>query len=227
MAADITSVFNLALSACNHRASVAIYTEDSREARLCRSWYDHVRELVLSAAPWDTATKELRLATLAERDDTADWVSTDPQTTWLFAYGVPVDMVRPRYLSTFARFKLGTWGNQNAILANETTPILTYTFDNKNPALWEIGLRDSIAFSLAATIVGPLTGSNERQNLLIQVAYDKVMTARANTANSDSGQLPEGIPDWISARGFTPASPQIPYIYPPADFGTASFALAK
>jgi hypothetical protein len=227
MAADITSIFNLALSACNHRSSVAIYTEDSREARLCRTWYDHTRQLVLSAAPWDSATKQSRLAVLAERDDSLDWASADPQTSWLFAYGAPVDMVRPRNLSTFARFKPGPWDNQNAILANESTAILTYTYDNRNPALWEIGLRDAIAFSLAAIIVGPLTGSDNRQNLLINTAFDKVMQARANIANSDSGQLPEAIPDWIAARGFTLSSPQTPYIYPPADFGTASFSLAK
>lgn len=95
MAQTVTGIFNLACSAIGTRARIASPTENSREAEVCRDWYDLIRDRVLQMAPWPEATAWSRLALLQERDDTLDWASTDPDPGFRYMYALPSDYIYP------------------------------------------------------------------------------------------------------------------------------------
>lgn len=228
MAIDQLTIWNLALSACGTRSTVASPTETTREARLCNQWYDDVRQLILQTAPWNSARKYSRLALIVERDDTLDWASTDPEPGFQYAYGQPSDLLRPRSTTTFAEFKPGIYGTSTkAIFTNEESPILQYTFDQQRVDLWEPGLRDAMAFALAAHIVTALTGQRTKLSDLVSQAQAKIMQARVDGANSQNPTMLETIPDWIAARGYSNNNPSSRYVFPPAEFNVASIGLVR
>lgn len=220
-------LYNMALSHAGSRATLALPSDTSREGRLCNQWYDNARQIIFMAAPWQATKKNSRLAVLAERDTTAAWVDTDPFPNYLFAYGAPNDMLRPRYTTYFSNFEWGIWnGAARAIFTNEETPILVYTMDQTNVALWEPTLVNAVAFALAAFICTPLTGQREKLSDLVSQAQAAVNDARVIAANSFNSTVPESMPDWISQRGYSGQAPVARYIFPPAEFGLGDFSLA-
>lgn len=217
MAQDKTAIFQLASTAAGGRSKISSPDEVSREAELCRLWFDPVRDQVLSAAYWPNTRATARLALLAERDPDLDWTSTDPEPGLVYAYAAPSDMVAPRYLSSFERFNYGPYNNAgtdvNAISANTANAILFYTKRQTNIGLWDPQLFMAIAYALGAHITMPLTGKRSRANDVASHANDLIIQARVTAANQQVESY-EAIPDWISARGYAGSYPPTQYVYP-------------
>lgn len=212
MATDQVSIFNLALSAAGVTELVSSPTEDSPEARTCALWFDVVVEKALRAAPWPSAKKLRRLATISEADPSRSWQSGDPEPGWRFAYAYPTDLIRPRYLVGYHPFTTGLTGSSRSILTNLEDAILVYTNNNKNIASWDPSLRMAIIYALAAAITMPLTSKLERVRSNYELANQYVFEARTEAANQNNNQL-ESLPDWIVARGYTQGQ-TAHYIYP-------------
>lgn len=212
MVPDEVSIFNLALNAIGGRSNLSSTTERDRGAEVCRLWYPVVRDQVLASAPWPSCKAFSRLALLSQRAD-AEWVPTDPEPGYSYAYSSPSDMLHPRYLSDFSKFSMSSYsGNKKALNTNIPDPVLVYTKRNYVVGSWESELQMAIAYGLAANIAMPITGKAQRAQLMIQQANDLVLTARQNAAN-ESEESYETLPDWISARGYSMPS-TVRFFYP-------------
>lgn len=211
---DLVDIYNLALAASGSRSRVSATTESSREAEECTLWYAEVRDQVLRAAFWPGARANQRLALRVERDADEDWVSTDPDPGYVYAYGVPADIIAPRYLSTFERFIISTSSDNSKVLcANTENAILTYTKRQTNINLWDAQLKMAIIYALAAHISTPLHGKNSRADRVEARANALILEARAAAGNTDEA-LHDTVPEWIAARGSAFATPPDRFIYP-------------
>lgn len=214
---DTTKIFNLALSACGTRAAVSSPDENSREAEICRTWYEIVRDHILRAAPWPSTKGHRRLAVLAERDWTLPWETLDPDPTFTYAYGVPADMLAPRYITDYSRFNLSLYSNTTpALMCNSEDAILVYTLRQEDPNKWDSQLQMAIAFGLGSYICQPLNGKNSRAAQMQKEADSLIMGARVAAANTDAMDQ-DSIPTWLSSRGTALAAPSTRYIYPYAN----------
>lgn len=208
-------IFNLALGAIGTRASVSSVDEQSREAEVCRLWYDHVREIIFAASRWHSLTKHSRLALLASRaSSTTAWVEGDPDPGFTYIYSAPSDLVRPRHLADYTRFKPTIYDDDTrAIATDQEDAILTYTADLNNTTLWEPALSNALIYGLAAAISMSLHGKDQRTARAFDTANSIILEARITQANENWENL-ETVPDWISARGYSEAAPKIRYFYP-------------
>ncbi len=223
MTKDVVSVYNLALSIVGTRARISVITENSREAEVCNLWYEISRDIVLRAAYWPSTVAHQRLGVLKERANlTDDWTVDDPAPDWLFAYGLPSDMIAPRYLTTFGRFSIEWWtpntqAHTKALMANQPEAILQYSFLQAAPQQWDDGLYLAVAYALAMNIAMPLTGKLTRQRQAQDAGNRIIAQARANVANASEDVL-DVVPEWISARGYDGQAPLTKFYWP---FGSA------
>lgn len=206
-------VFNMAMFHVGTRSDIADVDEESRPAEVCRLLYDRVKDSVLRSAYWSAAKAYSRLAVATERDDTVDWVSTDPEPGFRFAYHVPNDFLYPRYLSTYEKFTPGVYGNQKAIFANTEEAILFYTMRQDNVALWDEHLFMAMTWALAAYASMPLNAKPQRAQNAMQQANNLILDARVANANSEDMQI-DTLPDWITARGYRGLPSVTRYFYP-------------
>lgn len=198
-------VFNLSLNAIGERSNISLPTEQSRPAEVCRLWYSAVRDQILAAAPWPEATKIAYLPLLAQQDDDATWLESEPRIGYQYVYGIPADMLRPRYMSDFSRFLFTGYAGNGALHSNTQNAALAYTSRLENIALWDSGLQMAIVYGLAANICMPLCGKPARAKALADRANELITTARVDAANANNERY-ESIPDWIVARGFNTTS---------------------
>lgn len=213
MATDAVVLYNLALDTIGARNKISLPTEASREAEACNLWFPNIRDQILASAPWPEATKMDRLAELSvQTGDT--WLQGEPRADLLYAYSLPSDMLRPQYLTNFSKFSLQSYGTESrALMTNQPSPLLVYTFRQTNVHLWGPELQMAIMYGLAAAICTSLTGKTSRTKLLIEQANNIIISARESAANTSDERL-DSLPDWISARGFTDGSIQSRYFYP-------------
>lgn len=213
MAADEVSIFNQALNAIGTRDNVSSVAENSREAEVCRLWYTTTRDQVLRAAYWNCAKAYARLAVAAQRDETVAWQAGDPEPGFLFAYALPSDCIRPRFLSSYSRFTVGVNGGAPALFSNAEEVILFYTKRETNVALWDASLQMAVAYALAAYICKPLTGKIRGAQDAERQANNLILLAREEHANDDDNLL-DTLPDWIAARSSAYGMPQTRFFYP-------------
>lgn len=207
-------LYNLALSLAGAKASVVTTTETSREAQQCALWYSEVRDLVLNAAPWPSLKSSYKLELVMERDTAEDWENYDPPEGMLYAYALPSNFLRARYLSTFERFTLGQdQSNVKRIFSNAANAVLVYSRTQTDITKWEQVVKMAIVHGLAAYIARPLTGKADLAANLIQAANDMLMAAKLEMANSEEAQF-ESTPDWIAARGYVGNAPSTRFVFP-------------
>ena len=209
-------VWNAALSAVTGRAVVSDPDENSREAEVCRQWYTIIRDTVQEAAWWTAGRKTATLARLSERSDAEEWQAGDPAPAWQFAYALPADLLRPRYLSvgipgysaflpripfSIELYTAAQGEDRPALHTNyaDSPVILTYTKQSDNPGQWGASQFQATAYSLAATIAMPLIGNEEVANRNFQLAQALIQEAITVAAN-DGTQEPTPDPEWLRAR---------------------------
>ena len=212
---DETSVYNLALSAIGARSNISSPSESSREAEVCRLWYEAVRDQVFSAAHWPEATRFNYLSVINEQNDDT-WAAGEAMPGYRYSYAAPIDMIRPQYLSDYSPFKItSAEDTSTAVNTNAYKALLVYTFRNKLVSRWSAGLQMAVVYGLAAHICLPLSGKTQRASQMLSKANDFILRARETSANWDNQPL-EVIPDWIQARGFANPAPSR-FIYPLGD----------
>ena len=213
MANSLTGLFNQAVSAAGGEAEITDPKENSREANLCRLWYEVVRDNVVQTGPWPSAQSNKRLALFTERDTLAEWVTDDPAPGWLYAYLQPSDLLRPRYLHSYAQFVRQSIGNATYIMSNQEDAILHYTKRVDDVVKWDNELYMAVMFSLAAHISFPLTKKITLQRELQNIAANKVSLAQMDVANEQHTRA-EAMPLMLSVRGYEETPDQSPYSYP-------------
>lgn len=215
MATDAITIWNLALSAAGSPHTVSDPQETSREANLCRLHYDLVRDNVLKAAPWPSTEATSRLTLAAVRDYTVPWQPTDPRVGFKYEYKHPEDMLAPRHLATWARFK-NVWSvgrNENGIASNEPLAILHYTFRQADVSKWSAGLQATVVEMLGATLVQPLNGKVSLSERLLERAESRALLTRTSAANEQAMNY-DRIPEGLVQRGYDAPISQVRYHYP-------------
>lgn len=213
MALNEVKIYNMALNAIGNRDNVATTNENSREAEVCRLWYEPVRDFILRAAYWPSTKAFARLALQATRDDTEAWTSADPEPGYLYSYAAPADLLAPRYLTTYANFSFTTYGSAKSIATNQDTAILCYTKQQPDVNLWDAQLQMAVALGLASFICGPLRAKPGMDAATRKQANDIIIEARVNTANT-SQEYYESLPEWFTARGYTSINQTSRFIWP-------------
>ena len=222
MADSEVTIWNRALTTAGHRGAISAPLENSREADLCRLWYDSIRTSILKAATWPCATAYSRLALIEERVDGTDWTEGAMAPGWRYAYAMPSDLLAPRYLMNFARFTRGVWGEQLLLHCNEITPVLHYTKDQPSVQLWDTGLSNAVTAALAAKITQALNGKAGLADKLRNEAIEIIMSARTDMAN-ESEELFDELPSWIQARGYTGGASTQRFLWPYQDLSGVPF----
>ena len=218
MAQSQLDLYNMALGAAGLKYTIGALSDETLPRKACDLWYENVRQVVLRAAHWKCAKRYFRLVEEAERDLTADWVSTDPEPGFAFSYELPADMLYARYLSTFAQFELGYETDQKIISCNiggsaaTDAPVLCYTVDVTDATLWEPDLYRAMILALAAHISMPLNAKPARAKFNIEEANGAMFAARASTAN-EMFMLMQSRPAALTQRGYDfPVNDA--YVYP-------------
>ena len=213
MAQDKVGLFNLALSAAGARGSVSAPTEASREAEICRLWFEPTVRQVLRAAPWASARAVGRLALIAERT-LSDWTEGMPQPEYQYAYAIPNGCLRPRYLYGYGRFEIALRSaDQQVLMTSVENPILYYTFEQLNVAMWDPALYLAIAHALGAFIALPLNGKTQQARSAQGMANSMIAQAQEAAANESFEPL-ESVPEWLQVRGSAYNTPTSRFIYP-------------
>ena len=190
-------LFNRALSEVGADSSVSEENEQSREASLCRLWYEPSRDSVLRAAPWPSATKYARLAKVAERDQDEPWKNSDPDPQFRYSFAVPSDLLRPFHLHDFSRFAF----TGNRISCESPDPILYYISRQVDITSWSVDLQNAVIYRLASHIAKPYTGSTDLAQLAMQKALMLTEDAITTAANQQHMQY-DTLPEFIQARGY-------------------------
>lgn len=213
MATSVVEIWNMALSAAGSRGSVATDTENSREANLCRLWYDLVRDVVQKSASWPSTKTYAKLTVLASRTQGDDWDAADPAPKWSYAYTLPTDMLQPVYLTNFARFELALQGSTPALMTNQKDAVLHYLIRQSTVANWDTSLTSAIVHALAAKIAVPLGSSAAQYDRLKQEAEGIILSSQTDIANEQTDTW-ERLPDFIQDRGYDQIPSNTKYMYP-------------
>lgn len=213
MITDKLSIFNLALNAVGQKSNLLSVDENVREAEVCRLWYSPVLDQVLAGAHWGSARAHARLPLITERDYGVTWTADDPAPEYQYMYGVPTNMIIPRYLAGYQRFEMGIYNDSKVLMTNVENAVLIYTYRQENVALWTPTLQMAVVYGLAGHISMPLHGKPARSRLAFEQANALLMAARDQEANS-SDNMVETMPEWIVARGYSGTPAPTRYIYP-------------
>lgn len=203
---SVIDVCNRALSATGTDQTIAHLDERSKEARLCRQWYQPTLEELLRFFAWSFAQKRIALA------DTGD-----PPGDWNYRYAYPDDgvyvsdvyekgsvMSSRRGLDADADrfpFEVGgpTNGGSRSILTNVPDAMCRFTVRIEDPNLMPPDFARALQMSLAANIAMPLVANVK----MAQYLYDQAQRALSNAMAVDMNESQEpGNPDadWVKAR---------------------------
>jgi hypothetical protein len=183
MASDVF-ICNLALSNVG-KSNISSMNEAGAEARACRQYYEHVRDLCLGEYPWHFAGKT---ASLAE-------VANDRPGSWGYAYRLPTDCLKERFIRPEDTEAAGPvpdmpmpfgypYEIEGDVLYSDLSPcFLRYTFRLTNPAKFSPWFVDYMGWALAVRLAMPLTRDPKVRADAWQVASRVGLTAQALDAN--------------------------------------------
>jgi hypothetical protein len=225
-------ISNRALSELGGRATVASFSEGSKEARACALWYDPLRKQLLRAAPWGFARKQFVLSELGNAQD-----NTSPYP-WGFKYTYPSDALRVRYIlppgpnfnpataipgTQVAFCGLGPSRSNRFIIAQDIEPSLlnsrkvllanlqyahaVYVADETNTEMFEDDFAQALVSAMAAKMCMAITGNVNMRAGFIESAQMAITNARVTDGNEAIPTL-DHTPDWMAARndGWGPVS---------------------
>lgn len=159
------------------------FYDDRIEADIALSFYEPIRDALLSAYPWRFAVAQTTLPLLAEQ----------PLADYHFAFQIPADCLRILSLGGVTYRRIG-----NALHTNTETAIIDYIYrpaDELAPAYFEIALMAR----LAAEFCLPLTENTSRAEMLYRLANNEFEQAKRIDAQQDT---PRALDDYslINAR---------------------------
>lgn len=214
--ASIVDICNLALAHLGNKAQVVAIdpVDGSVEADYCARFYPLARDEIIEAGDW----------TFARTRATLTLLTTNPSTTWEYAYAIPSDCMVPRRLVT------GEYYNHEddsrdfdiegtTLLTNKQDAVLIYTRPIADPTKFSAGFITACSYKLAAYLSGPIMrgeAGSSAANTLHKIAATKVNEAMAIDGNR-SWRSDEFVPSMVAARGgYMPdtAAGSNPIIYP-------------
>lgn len=181
------SICNLALSNIG-KDNIQALNDAGPEAKACRQFYEHVRDMLLQAYPWRWAGKTQSLAE----------VTNDKPGAWGYAYQRPTDClkvryVRPQYSETDIEIgdaKLDAFGVMHEIegdrIYTDISPaFLRYTYRVTDPTKFPPLFVEALAWHLAVRLAMPLTRDPKVRADAFTIANGMQATAQMQDANEE------------------------------------------
>lgn len=159
--ASKTTIANMALSHLAVSSLIAdLDTENSKEAKVCRAFYEQVRDMVLSDCEWNFAKRKSFALGL---------VTENPTSEWLFAYRYPSECLSILRIesgagrdSQFTKipYELASDDVGRLIYINSQNPRIDYIHRHTQEDKWPPEFAHSLSFLLANVIAPQLTGGD-------------------------------------------------------------------
>ena len=185
MATDAVGIANMALTLIGQEPILSL-TEDNKDARFVNANYNNVRQQVLRAGRWNSATKRATLAVLA----------TAPAWGFTRQFQLPSDFLRMGE----AQEPKEKWRIEGQLFLSDLTTVqITYVHDLTDVSIMEATLQDAIAAKLAAEICIALTGNRDLMRDVTAIYQAKLAEARYMDAQEGSIEVIEGF-KWVDAR---------------------------
>ncbi|AJY13715.1 hypothetical protein K6W16_10385 [Burkholderia dolosa] len=127
---------------------ISSFDEPTDRALVCSNLYAEVRDAMLRAHPWNSCTKRVVLAPLAEA----------PPFDYPYQFQLPADWLRTIQVGS-RKCPLDYAAEGNRILAFVNAMPFVYIFRNENEATWESTLVDVVTKAIKAAIAYPITQS--------------------------------------------------------------------
>lgn len=225
MSQDLNNLYNQALTAIGHAGNVTDPKATTKQTAILNLWYPVARRAVLSANNWSSVRAFTRLSLARERASTGLWQDIDPAPGYQFAYALPHDCLRPRYLSDYSRFSVSNVGGERVINSNTPQAILHYTRDEPEPSKWDADLYQAILYSLSAAINMAHNGKPQLSQKFERQVFDLIGLAKVEDANADDEYF-DSLPTlWAGADFSAPAMAQgSQFFYPTATFAVGAFS---
>lgn len=190
---SIVSICNLALSNIG-KDNISSIDESGPEAKACRQFYDHVRDMLLQTYPWRWAGKTVSLAE----------VTNDKPGAWGYAYQRPTDCLKVRYVRPqYSENDVGIGSPQTdafgimheiegqTIYTDISPAFLRYTYRVTDPTKFPPLFVEALAWHLAVRLAMPLTRDPSVRQQCFQVANGMQSTAQMSDANEERETLPD------------------------------------
>jgi len=191
-------ICNMGLSHIGAKGSIESLDEASREAQVCKLWFDWSRNQVLEDFNWPFARKRQTLALLTEA----------APDEWSYKYAYPSDAVKARWIvnpvgkeADAIPFTVETVidGSSKCILTDLENASLIYTFDQTDPALFSSKFIDALSYRVASNIAFQITGDPELSKQVFQIYQQVLRSAGGSAAQEGIDQIPRDS-EWIRAR---------------------------
>lgn len=196
---SVIRIANMALQRVGVTQAITSLEEKSKEARVVRQLWDHLRDLTLQEFPWDFATKYEALAVL---DQT--------RAPWAYTYRLPADCLFPLGLAVQAHvsriedvlpFMVQSDTSGPILVTDTPDATLRYLARLTDPLDWPIWFHDLLAWRLASELAMPLTvDARLKQSVDQGLAVARVTSAQRSASTGAMPNTP--IPSaFVTARG--------------------------
>lgn len=195
-----TELCNIALGRLGISIFIAnLETEQSNEARVCRIFYDTVRDRVLEDFPWSFAKRTRDLQDIGT-----------PPASWAYRYRYPNDCLFARSVQVagagaplkpipFEKVEDESAGGL-AICTDAFPAELVYTARITNAALYTAQFVNALAWALAVDIAAPLSAAPNMAEKAASAYAAALLKAGAIDLNEGQEKASEIESDFITAR---------------------------
>lgn len=176
MAIDRIVICNMALGYIG-ATRINSFDDDSVEAQLCATLYEHASREVLADHPWNFAEAAAKLpaAAIVARPD------------YLYNYALPVDCISPRYLMTADGYRSGYDYrlSKRALCTNQPDAWLIYTYLAPEQYFDPLFTK-SLVHLLASELAGPITEDDSKIDAHYTLYRETLARARNRNSQQDT-----------------------------------------
>lgn len=200
--ASKTSVINMSLSHLGISTQIAdIDTENSKEAKVARIFFDTVRDATLSEGAWYFAEKTADLSLIEE----------EPNDDWLYSYAYPADCLNAikipsgtRQDTNFTKIPYEINGDDTygrIILTNAESASLKYTYRHTDIDHWPPDFILAMSYHLAFYMAPQLTGGDKNKlgERALKLYQFQLLKAKKKSLNEEVNE-DQPISDFEAAR---------------------------
>jgi len=185
--ASKTEIANLAISHLATGKTISDFeTENSEEARACRTYYETAKRMTLTDHDWVFAT----------RFETLGLIESDPMDEWDYSYRYPSQCVKIRRilsgersdtLDTQIPFKIISDSTGKLIYTDQEDAQVEITRDLDDPELFSAHFTMALSFRLAMYIAPRITSGDpfKMRNEIRQLYLLEISNAIAENLNSE------------------------------------------
>lgn len=196
MPVTATTIANLALAHCAAPPIAHLDTDQSKEAKACRLYYEPVRDEVLRAFAWP----------FAGTFEALTLVATQPTTEWAFSYRYPskaLTLLRivPALPTVPSPYRIGRDATGRVIYCNDENAVAEYTYGVTDASEFTPDFVSALGYRLASEIA-PLVTAGDQFNLGAKAyqLYQVALNGARLRALQEQQLAPEADGGYLGAR---------------------------